>query len=261
MYDPVTGKVLDITPTLLRVDPDGKTKCNCSIAAKARLYLKKDEPGYEDNICYHERLVAAGVKFDLRPPERSKHSYYSICGIADLNSTKLHVYCYSDQDSGREKESILTMTPGNVTCGVCHTGAKQAVGESKTCPHATLIWGVINTEEELVGDAYYIKYVYNIKKKEKVPTIKFDIASGLWKSDSLSAHIEDELFKRFNIPPHPVPKSIDDDEIKVYAEVGRSKVYSDTDNTIKLCAEIPEFFPPPMLKTVDVVIQMNRFTY
>jgi hypothetical protein len=35
MYDPATGKLLDTTPIILKVNND-ETKCYCSLAAKAR---------------------------------------------------------------------------------------------------------------------------------------------------------------------------------------------------------------------------------
>lgn len=91
-------------------------------AAKARLFIKNDAPGYEGKICFHERLVQAEIKFDLLPPpEPSNASYYMVCGTPDVNNNKLHIYCYSGEDSGREKEYMLTITPGSVTCVVCHS--------------------------------------------------------------------------------------------------------------------------------------------
>jgi hypothetical protein len=155
LYYPTTGAVVSSEAPILYSVVQNSTiynnECQCPLAVEARrMMMSKDSPGLEDNICHHERLFQLGaldmVEPKLNQENKGEEQFLIYETASIISDTHLHVYVFSDIESGRKKEAIATITPENVTCSTCHNGEKQILGDLNNCPHAQIISKVIVSE-------------------------------------------------------------------------------------------------------------------
>jgi len=218
LYSPTTGSVTSEAPIIYTVARNSSlnNECKCPLAVEARRMLSQNVPGYHDNKCHHERLLdsAAFNNASLSVKCRKKSGHFIVFDnkVATNSDTFIHVYVFSDKLSGRKKGSIVTVTPGNLTCSVCHNGQKQRIGDSNLCPHAELI-----DEEVLIGntscneldDSSLIRKVFYCQRSGSKELLTFDTEKSIYVYDSLSSRNEDDQM-RLGILPRPVPLNIDD---------------------------------------------------
>jgi hypothetical protein len=241
---------------------DHRCKCKFSIQADSLLEGTSSVPGCINNRCFHRHLVLdpkLAVSLQEKPIARpvGAHcaSYHVILTAPPPPGEKhmciyLHVFVYAPGACGVPKDSILTLTSGHISCGHCYSGKRQPAGTKVgSCPHGRHVQSILELvqggDQTWIADALRFQGALDEQDHTDSNGTSFDVARGIWISDSLSSKNEESNFMRLGVQPVNVELSVDE-IIPGKCNLGgpADDPYLDTSAPLKCVEPIPCFFPP-----------------
>ena len=155
-----------------------------------------------------------------RPVGADRASYHVILtapppsGEKDMG-TYLNVFVYAPGAFGVPKDSILTLTSGHISCGHCYSGKRQPAGTKVgSCPHGRHVQSILELvqggDQTWIADALRFQGALDEQDHSDSKGTSFDVARGIWISDSLNFKNEELNFTRLGVRPVNVELSVDE---------------------------------------------------
>lgn len=192
------GEPTDGPPVLVRNLGMHGAFCRCAAALEVLPPVTRDccEP---PPACLHEELLARKVSahFLKALPCQPSHALQSDGGYVinvtpeNLCENHMHVCVFANGALGlcRDQLSVVTLTPGKMTCSICHDQRKFEVRSKAACPHMKCCIDIIdaNSEVEPVdADVALMNGVLNRTSSPNTDSTTFRPEEGIYHFPSLS---------------------------------------------------------------------------
>lgn len=252
-------------PVLVRHSDRRRTSCRCPAALEASRPRPRGSRA-PPPACLHGGILSTGETLQFlkalpcqpSPALTSEGGY--IIDVTQSNSdnevtpsgsdTKhMHVCILAHDAAGisRNELAVATLTPGLLSCSVCHDKRKHEVRSKAACPHAKFCCTIIDANLEVEAMDSDLFRINEILSRTLIPTTgatTFNVEKGIYEHYSLSDENEKANEVNIGVAPVNVEYSLSDIQPEGCQIGGRAHLPQDASVPITLIEPIPSMQTP-----------------